>query len=213
MLVEEIMSREPVTVLTTATIREALQRTREKRIRHLPVAEGRRLVGLVTDRDLRDVCPSVLKPEDDELLDRTRVGDFMRTRVITVHPLDHVGEAARLLYLHKIGCLPVVSGGKLVGIVTETDILRSLVQLLGVLKPGSHVEVEVPDRPGMLAEVAEIVRRHRTNITSMLTFPSPREGNTVLVFHLETIDPRRIIGEIEQAGYQIRWPRPEKEKP
>ncbi len=204
------MSLGPVTIHPGATVREALSLTRSRRIRHLPVTEGKRLVGIISDRDLRDVCPSVLDPGHEELLDRTKVQEIMHRNPITAHPLDHIGEAARLLYEHRIGCLPVVSGGELMGIVTETDILRSLVQLMGVLKPGSHLEVEVPDRPGMLAGVAGIIRNHRVNINSMLTFPSTRSPESlVLVFHIGTIDPRRIIAELAAAGYQVRWPRPE----
>ncbi len=205
MLVEEIMSREPVTIGPGQTVRTAMALAKAKRIRHIPVTEGPRLVGLISDRDLRDAKPSILGSESDEFLDSTLVRDIMHTSVITVHPLDTIGEAARLLCEHRIGCLPVVKGGELAGIVTETDILRSLVSLTGVDRPGSQIEIEVDDRPGLLAEAAGIIKYHHINVISVLTTPARVPDRRVLVFRVGTIDPRQIISDFEAHGYQVRW--------
>lgn len=207
MLVEELMTREVICLGPGDRVIDALRIAREKRIRHLPVTEGRRLVGIISDRDLRDVAPSTLVPGAPmDILENTLVGQIMHREVITAHPLDPVGEAARLLYEHRIGCLPVVKGEELVGIVTETDILRCLVELMGVVRPGSHLEVEVPDRPGGLATVASIIKEHGVNVISVLTVPAGRPGHRVLVFRLETIDLRNIAREVAAAGYRVVWP-------
>lgn len=205
-LVEEIMSRDPVTIEPSADLSQAWELMRQRRIRHLPVTEGKTLVGILSDRDLRDASPSILEPQGRDFLQSTPVKTIMRTPVITIHPLETIEEAARLLYEHRIGCLPVESQGELVGIVTETDILRSLVRMLGADRAGSHLEVVVPDRPGMLAEVAGIIRDHQVNINSALTTPGPGEGEKTLVFRLQVMDTRKIVKDIEAAGYRIRLP-------
>ncbi|MGE5589256.1 MAG: acetoin utilization AcuB family protein [Bacillota bacterium] len=229
MLVEDIMSRPVRAVEPEYSVLEALNLARFRRIRHVPVVESlgipngtrehdfrslppapekARLVGIVSDRDLRDACPSVLSAgaTDFSALARTRVADIMRTDVVTVHPHDPVEEAARLLYEHHIGCLPVVSGQGLVGIVTETDVLRAIVTLLGVSSPGSHLEVEVPDRPGHLGEVTRLIGQHQVNISSVLIVPGRREHTRVLVLRVQTIDPRHVVKHLEEAGYRVLWP-------
>lgn len=206
MLVEEIMSRELVSIGTEDTLARAWELIRQRRIRHLPVVEGTALVGILSDRDLRDASPSVLELRSRDFLEGTPVRTIMRPEVITLHPLETIEEAARLLYEHRIGCLPVVSRGELVGIVTETDILRSLVRMLGADRPGSHLEVAVPDRPGMLAEIAGMIKNHQVNISSVLTTPGQQEREKLLVFRLEIMDLRKIIKDIESAGYQVRQP-------
>lgn len=210
MLVKEIMSRQVVTVSPNDTLQQALTRTTSHRIRHLPVVDEGRLVGIVSDRDLRDARPSSLLPAETSLetslLDQIPVSRIMHTSVITAHPLDPIDEAARLLYEHRIGCLPVLQAQQLVGIVTETDVLRRLVELTGATKPGSHLEVEVPDQPGMLSAIAEIIKKHNVNISSILTMPGTCPNCLVLALRLQVVDLRPIIGGIKALGYTVRWP-------
>ncbi|MGE5578213.1 MAG: CBS domain-containing protein, partial [Syntrophothermus sp.] len=147
-----------------------------------------------------------LFPADTALLEQIPVSKIMHTRVITVHPLDPIDEAARLLYEHRIGCLPVIQSQQLVGIVTETDVLRRLVELTGATTPGSHLEVEVPDQPGMLAAIAEIIKEHDVNISSILTMPGSCERCLVLALRLQAMDLRPIIKGIKALGYRVLWP-------
>ena len=127
MLVEDVMTRKVITASPDTTVMDTLNLARSNRIRHVPVTENGILKGVVSDRDLRDVSPSILESEDADLLESTLLKDIMVKDVVTIHPLDTVEDAARLLYKHKIGCLPVVTGkNKLVGIVTDGDILSAL---------------------------------------------------------------------------------------
>lgn len=204
--IEQVMTKNVITVVPETTLQQALTIAKEKKIRHLPVLDGNRLVGLVSDRDLRSVCPSILCPEDPELLQNTLIKDIMHTDVITIHPLDFLEEAARLLYEYKIGCLPVVRNNELVGIVTETDILRAMVEILGLLKPGAHFEIDVPNRPGVLAEIAGIIKKHGVNIISVILTPGKSPERQVIVMRLQAIDLRKIIAEVEGAGFTVIWP-------
>lgn len=207
MLVEEIMKHNIITIQPDDTLSTALQTIKEHRIRHLPVVKDQMLVGIVSDRDLRDVCPSRLVNEDqDQLLQNTLIGDIMNKNVITAHPLDFVEDAASVFYEFRIGCLPVIQKGQLVGIVTESDVLRTLVELMGVNKPSSQVEVTILDKPGMLAEVSAILKDLNINITSVYMTPVEKDGTRGLVFRIQTMDPRRIYQEIEKAGYKVKGP-------
>jgi acetoin utilization protein AcuB len=130
--VSEIMSRGLITVDKNASLRRARRILDQHRIRHLLVMDGKRLVGIVTDRDLRQAAPSSKSPltisERQEFMDELKVVEVMSRKLITASPDTTVREAARVMVSEKIGCLPVVNGNQLVGIVTETDLLEMLVR-------------------------------------------------------------------------------------
>jgi acetoin utilization protein AcuB len=135
--VEERMTAAPATVRWTAKVAEAARLMREGRMRHLPVVDdGNRLVGIVTDRDLRQVIldPRLRERVGTTLADRLTgltVQDIMTWTVITVRPEADIRHAARLLHQRKIGALPVVKNDRLVGILTETDVIRAFADVLG----------------------------------------------------------------------------------
>ncbi|MFQ5657102.1 MAG: CBS domain-containing protein [Candidatus Methylomirabilales bacterium] len=132
MAVEQVMTTRPITVRPETSLRKALQLLRAHGIRHLPVVQGRRLVGIITDRDLHHVLPSSLAmPEEQERFRawgaHMKVGEIMTRRVLTVTPETRTDKAARLMAQRRIGCLPVLQGTTLVGIVTTVDLLRAMV--------------------------------------------------------------------------------------
>ncbi|WP_287155144.1 CBS domain-containing protein [Candidatus Solincola tengchongensis] len=134
MLVRERMSTDPVTLSPDDTLREARRLIRELGLRRFPVVEEGRLVGIVTDRDVRqaDMSSAVVQERRyvEYILDRIQVRGIMTPDPITVTPDTPLEEAARLILDNKIGGLPVVEGGRLVGIITETDLIRTLVEML-----------------------------------------------------------------------------------
>ncbi|MDQ3303858.1 MAG: CBS and ACT domain-containing protein, partial [Actinomycetota bacterium] len=207
LLVRDWMAREVVTVETRTTAAEALALCRKHGIRHLPVLEGGRLIGVISDRDLRSATPALGDPSRAEVLERIRVGDEMLRDVVTARPEDPVEDAAAAMYEGNIGCLPVVDGDDLVGIVTSSNLMRALAQLVGVHEPGSRLEVALPDRPGSLAEIAGITRDAGVNIVSVLVTLGPHgTGQRVAVLRLATIDTRKIVADLGEAGYPVLWP-------
>lgn len=208
LLVRDSMTREVVTVGPETTAAEALALCREKGIRHLPVLEGGWLVGMISDRDLRSATPALGDPDRAEALERIRVADEMAKEVATVRPEDPIEEAAIEMYERKIGCLPVVDDGNLVGIVTSSDVMRAFVRLVGAHAPGSRVEVALSRRPGAFAGVAGILQNAGVNIVSVLASSKGEDeaGERVAVFRIDTIDPRRVVEDLEAAGYAVRWP-------
>jgi len=128
------MKRNIITVAPETTLSEALRIVRDKKIRHLPVVADGKLVGIVTDRDLKKVSASDATTlsvwELNYLLDRVKIGDFMVREVISVSPDTAIDEAAELMIAHRIGSLPVVEEGEVVGILTETDLVETLVAIM-----------------------------------------------------------------------------------
>ena len=134
MHVDALMTPNPVSVPPATAVFDARRLMQDRRIRHLLVVEEERLVGIVTDRDIRLNLPSPATSlsvwEVNHLLGRLTVGEVMSKSVITVGPGRNAAEAARIMLEHTIGALPVVEGGRLLGIVTETDMLRAFVAMV-----------------------------------------------------------------------------------
>ena len=130
MLVRDWMTKDPLTAEPKTSIKAAWKLMQDRRIRHLPVVEERRLVGIVTDCDLRRVLPSPATSleihELHYLLDRLTVSEVMTKDVITTAPFTPIAEAARTLLRNRIGALPVLEGGALVGILSQVDVLEGL---------------------------------------------------------------------------------------
>ena len=211
LLVKDSMTREVVALPPQSTAGEALALCRERRIRHLPVLEDDRLVGIVSDRDLRSATPALGDPARAEALGRILVHEVMAREVATAHPDDPIEEAANAMRERKIGCLPVIEDDALVGIVTSSDVMEALVYLMGAHEPGNRLEVVMPDRPGTLAGVAGIFGELGINIVSVVagprrSLPGSSQPGRVAVFRADTIDLRETVDILERAGYAVLWP-------
>jgi acetoin utilization protein AcuB len=207
MLVQEIMIKNVVAVAPGDTLRRADQLMMQGRFRHLPVVENRRLVGIISDRDIR--VPIFLDPQADALqvMQERRVEQIMKSPVITVSPATAVEQAAGIMLENKVGCLPVVENDHLVGIVTESDIFRVFIQVTGVMIPSSRLQLLLEDRPGPLAEVTRIVKDHGINIVSLVTEPSDVPNKRAVVLRLQTISPLPVIRDLQAAGIEVVSPK------
>ena len=206
MLVGRRMRTSLITVTKEATLAQARELFHSHRIRHLPVVEGDRLLGIVTDRDIRQAAPSSaagFKPDQiAAFLAQIPVTEAMVRNVRTVSPFTTVEEAAKLMIEHKIGCLPVTEADKLVGIITETDILGVLVDVMGIREPSARIELTLPDRPGALAEVTRIIKAHEVNISSIVTMPHWEKGKRLAIIRLKTMNPQPILKDLAAAGFE-----------
>ncbi len=205
LLARDWMTRRIVTLSPEASVAEALTLCRERRIRHIPILEEGRLVGIVSDRDLRDASPALGDAERASALQEIRVGDVMTREVSTADPRDSIENVAQEMYELKIGSLPVVAEEELLGIVTSSDVMRALVTLAGLPEPGCRIEVRAPNRGGILAEVAGKIQDLEVDIFSVLSDPDWRSGNRTMVFQLVTTDPSSVMHSLETAGYEVSW--------
>ncbi|PPA71665.1 acetoin utilization AcuB family protein [Jeotgalibacillus proteolyticus] len=208
MIVEDMMVQDVHTLTPDATLAEAIDKMSANKIRHLPVVDGEfKVVGILTDRDIKEFSPSPFQMNGQDELLETKLQEIMRTPVITGHPLDFVEEVALLFMEERIGCLPIVSDGRLIGMITETDLLHTLIQLTGVSQPGSQIEVKVPNKAGMLYEVAGIIRKNHSNIHSVLVYPYKKDERfKILVFRVQTMNPMSVIEDLREEGHDVLWP-------
>ncbi|MFJ5563024.1 acetoin utilization AcuB family protein [Lysinibacillus xylanilyticus] len=208
MIVEEIMNDEPYTLAPTNTVVEALKLMREKKVRHLPVVdEEYHVLGVITERDIKEALPSSLRDEPNSPVFNAKVEEIMVKNPLVGHPLDFVEEVALTFYESRVGCLPIVSGGKLVGIVTTTDLLYTYIELTGATEPGSKIEIRVSDTPGILFEITKIFHEHHANVQSVLVYPdSENTQNKILSIRVKTLNPLAMIEELRKEGFDVLWP-------
>ena len=159
MLVKEWMTEDPVTVNSKIPVIEAMQHLNQGGFRRLPVVDEGKLIGIVTDRDLKEATPSKASSlsvyELNYLLSKLTVREVMKSPVLSVGPSDPIEKAALIMEESKVSGLPVVEDESVVGIITITDMLSTFVDVLGLREGGTRVTVSLPDKPGILHQVAE----------------------------------------------------------
>ncbi len=191
MVVRKWMSPNPVTVGKDDPVSEAIHLMKQHKIRHLPVMDGDRLVGIVSDRDLKEYMPSRATTLDvyelHYALSRAKVSEAMRRDPLRVGPDDTIEKAALLLHDNKIGCLPVVDGdGALVGILAHEDVFEALIQVTGARTNTVRFQLTIPDEAGSIRVVADKVRAHGLKIRSILTtYQDVPEGRRELILRVE----------------------------
>jgi len=163
-----------ITVDKNDSLGSALRLMRENRIRRLPVVSGGKLVGIVSDRDLKGALPSRATSLDvwelHGLIDRLKIGDIMTKNVITTTPGATIERVAMIMMEKKIEGIPVLDAkGSLVGIVTEGDVFRALTEVTGVGQKSTRISLLIPDTPGSIMEVADLVRAKGGKIFSILS--------------------------------------------
>jgi len=214
MLVRRKMKKDLITITKDERMTTARKIMKEKNIRHLPVVDGKKLIGLVTNMDIRKAeaspATSLEIRELHYLLDKLTAGEIMTRNVITISPDISIEEAATLIHDNKIGCLPVVEDGNLVGMITENDVMEILIDVMGMKEKGSRLEVVVEDKPGALADVTRIIKEHNVNIISVVTDVADEPGKRVVVFKLKTFYFEPIKKALEAGGFPVQYARIEK---
>ena len=213
----EMIQRNPVTINPEASFFEVRKIIQDKGIRHLPVVDKKnKLVGIVTDRDIREAAPSDASTlsinEMNYLLERLKVSSFMtpKDKLITISPDTLVEEAVELMHDKKIGCLPVVEGGKLYGIFTETDALALLVDLFGIKQKGTRLTIALEDKPGELLTIFGVFKEHDVNVISITSPSFIVDGKRLTAVRIRTEKYKAIVQDLENAGFSVlsigKWP-------
>jgi acetoin utilization protein AcuB len=174
MLVKYWMSTNVITIDEDVSMMEASRLMKQHGIQHLPVMREGRLAGIVSDRDLKEAQPSKASTLDIYelyyLLDQLKVKEIMAQKLRTAHPDDTIEKAAALMLKHDISALPVVNDeGHLEGIITKGDLFRALVSISGIYQAGAQVGFELPDQPGSIMAVADVIRDHGGRIVSIIS--------------------------------------------
>lgn len=208
MFVKERMTRNPVVVAPDVSVPQALRRMHEARIRRLPVVDdGGHLVGIVSDKDLLRASPSPATSlsvwEIAYLLDEIKVRSVMTGKVITVTEDTPLEDAARIMADSKIGGLPVLADGRLVGIITETDLFRVFVELLGAREPGVRVAMLVRNQPGELARLTRAIADSGGNIVSLADYAGTSPDNRQVLVKANGIARDALVGALTPAVLEI----------
>lgn len=198
MIVERRMTRNPVTIRQDVPVAEAQRLMRQEKIHRLPVLDKHKaLVGIVTEKDLLYASPSPASTLDvyemNYLLSKLTVKQVMSTPVISIAPDTPIEEAARVMADNDIGGLSVVSDGKLVGIITESDIFKMFIELFGARETGIRISMLVPSHPGELAKLANAVFEHGGDIISFGTFLGTSPENAVCAMKVTDMDKEQLI--------------------
>lgn len=209
MRMKDVMTRNPITVSPDTLVLQAQKIMKEKRIRRLPVVDKGKLIGIITKYDLLEAAPpkgTSSLYDLTELLSQMKVKDVMKKNPLTVSPFTPVEDALRIGQERKIGSFPVVEHGKLVGIATESDIVRFLIRTLGIGEEGSRITITgLGERFGELERIISVANRHRVTILSMILVPRYQKGDWLLALRLDTKTPKSVIQSLKKEGFHVSW--------
>ncbi len=198
MLVRERMSKEPVTITPDVSVTDALRLMRARKVRRLPVLDNRgKLVGIVSDQDLLYASPSPVSSlsvwEMNYLLAKLKVEEVMTRQVITITEDTPLEEAARIMADNKIGGLPVIRDDKLVGIVTETDLFKTFLELLGARQPGVRVTALISEAKGTLAKITNAISGAGGNIIAFSESLDASRTRWEVTFKVQDVSRDKLV--------------------
>ncbi len=208
MFVGRRMTRNVVTVTRDTSILAVRNTLHEHQFNQVPVVDGRKVVGIITDGDIRENSASPASTlsvhELNYLLSEMKAGDIMTKDPITVTPETPIEEATEIINRRNIGSLPVVSKGELVGIITTSDLLNVLLEVMGMGTPSSRIELAIPSDMGELEKIAGIVKARGLQIISMVSSVSKDDpANRLAVIRVNTEDVRDLCKALREAGYRV----------
>jgi acetoin utilization protein AcuB len=208
MLVSNRMTPDPITVTDKTPIDEALRIMRDKRVRRLPVLNGKgKLVGIVAEKDILYASPSPATSlsihEIHYLVSKLTVGEIMTKKVFTIADDTPLEEAARVMADHRIGALPVMRNDKLVGIITETDIFKALLELLGAREPGVRLTMKMREGQGVLPLCTEAMSQLGGRVLALLTSSADDPGYRVITVKVTGVDRERLLEGLGKLGVEF----------
>jgi len=209
MKVMDRMTTDVKTVELNGSVTEAFRLMKDNNIRRLPVMDKGKLVGIVTLADLNQASPSTATSlsihELNYILAKTRIKDILpkKQQVLTVEPDNYIETAAKKMRQNMVSGLPVLENGKLVGIVTETDIFDALIDILGVKKAHTRIDFFAKDRPGSLAEVTGLIAAKGINIINTVVYYDEKRDKFKVILRIEELNYQPVVDELISRGYEI----------
>ena len=208
MLVSDLMTRDPVAVTDKTPIDDALSLMRDKKVRRLPVLNAKgELVGIVAEKDILYASPSPATSlsihEIHYLLAKLTVAEIMTKKVFTIAEDTPLEEAARIMADNRIGALPVMSDKKLVGIITETDIFKGFVELLGTREPGVRLTMKMPEGQGVLPLCMESISKLGGRLLALITWGGHEPGIRIVTAKVTGVDTEQLKESIAKLGVEV----------
>ena len=206
MFVKDRMTPDPYTIQVSASINTLIGLMRDKKLRKVPVLDGEKLVGIVTDRDIERVSPSKATSlsvyEINYLLSKITVADAMVAEIVTCSPNDYIEDAALVMREHRINSLLVTENDKLIGIVTDSDLFDALIDMMGGRTKGNKFVMRVPNQPGVMTKIGAITAAEGTNITH---FTMTQSGEDAMLYVITDPgdDVEKTREALESEGFKI----------
>ena len=202
MLVGERMSQPVISVSPETPIHDALAMFKKEHIRRAPVVQDGKMVGIVTETDLLNASPSPVSTlsvwEMNYLLSKVTVNQVMSRQVISVAKDTPIEEAARILADNKLGGLPVLDGDNVVGIITETDLFKVFLELMGAREKGVRVTAQIAEKPGQLAQLTKAIAEAGGNFISFGQFTGPDTSSKLVTFKVAGMDMEAVKASVEK---------------
>ena len=198
MLIKDWMTKDPVIISEDTSMIKAINLMKERRFRRLPVVSQGKLVGMITDRDLKEASPSKATTLDVHelyyLLAELQVREIMSKNPISVSQDDTVEHAAQVMLDHTFSGLPVLDGsGKVVGIITQSDVFRAFMHITGVLQGGVQFALRLEDRAGLIKEVVDTLRARGARFVSLLSsYATSKEGYRDVYIRVKNLPPEAV---------------------
>jgi acetoin utilization protein AcuB len=210
MRIKDMMTKNPITVDSETLVIDARKIMKENNIRRLPVVDKGKLQGIITKHDLLEAAPSPATSlsvhELNYLLSKMKVKEIMKKNPVTLTPDTPFEEALKMGQDKRIGSFPVVENGKLVGIATESDIVRFLTRALGIREEGSRITIEgLGGKLTDLEKIISIVNQHNTIVLSMISLPRSEKKDWMIVLRLKTSSPDPIVMDFKKAGFNVTY--------
>ena len=196
MLVGDRMSKPVINITPDLPIADALNLMKKEHIRRAPVVKDGKLIGIVSDKDLLNASPSPVTTlsiwEMNYLLSKVTVSEVMSNNVMTVTEDTPIEQAARIMADNKIGGLPVLRDGHVVGIITETDLFKVFLELLGAREAGVRVTALIEDTPGQLAAITEAIAAKKGNFIAFGQFTGENQSNRIVTFKIKGMSQEEV---------------------
>ncbi len=202
MYVKLFMTANPYTVAPDTTVADAMVILREKNIRRMPVVKNGKLVGMISEKKLLEVSPSPATSlsvfEINYLLSKTKIESVMIKNVVTITSNSLLEEAATKMRDNQVGSLPVVDEGKLVGIITESNVFDAFIEMLGARDHGSRIAIEITDNiPGVIARIAGIIAGFDVNISHLVI------SQNEIMARVNTLNIENILKALVENGFRV----------
>jgi acetoin utilization protein AcuB len=209
MRIRDVMSTNVVAVDEKTSLHDARKIMDAHKIRRLPVMKKNKLVGLITERMLLEASPSPATAlsihELHYLLAKMTVKDIMVRKPYTVSPDMPPEDALQLGQEMGYGGFPVVENGKLVGVVTESDIVRLMTRVLGVTKKGKRITIKASTVFGNMQKIMNILDTNKTVLLSLMSLKEPDEEEWLIVLRLDSDNVKPIAKELTSSGFNVTY--------
>ncbi|HID69758.1 MAG TPA: CBS domain-containing protein [Desulfobacterales bacterium] len=215
MFIKLWMQQDVITVDQETSIGEAKEITQHHNFRHLPVVEGKKLIGIITQTDINKALPAAIDssftPENRIIASHAKVSSFMVADPVTVHPMDPLEKVALLMQRFKIGAVPVIEDEQLIGIITESDIFKAFAEILSGDEKGARIEMQIGHETTAIHTITEICKQFEMNITAITLYRNFSPDHQLLTIRVNGREIEKLIDALWKSGAKVNRVSVEKE--